>query len=425
MVGAGYVGLPTAALFADAGFNVTAIDLQPSIVESVNRCDSPIDEPGLKELICRNVLSGRLRAVLTCDAELTREDAIIVTVQTPVDENNTPDINFLMNALDFVGNALRENSLVAICSTVPPGTLSTKVKPLLEFKSDLTADKDFFLAYVPERIAPGKSLKEFVESPRIVGGIGPNSTAVIGDLFSAVCSKMIRTDSATAEIVKTAENTFRDVNIAFANQLALICEKHGTDVMNAIELANTHPRVNIHLPGPGVGGPCLVKDPYLLIHGINFENDVITAARAVNDSMPKHVVELTLKGLSVAGKQPEKSRIAFLGTAYKANVDDARYSPSQQVITELTRHVAATVVYDPYCPATFGAKKASCLTEAVQDADCLVLLVDHADFKKLDCAKIKSLMNPNPVIIDGKRLVASQTAKENGFTYFGVGCCPV
>jgi UDP-N-acetyl-D-mannosaminuronic acid dehydrogenase len=252
VLGSGYVGLPTAALFADAGFSVTATDIKPSIIKSINGGCSPIKEPGLEEIISRNVKAGRLKAVVNSHAQLGNPEVFIVSVQTPINEANKPNLSFLMSAIENIGKNLRKGMLVAICSTVPPRTLNQKIKPLLEDLSGLRADEDFFLAYVPERIAPGKTLKEFVESPRLVGGVGPNSTKTAAELFRKVCKEIIETDVATAEIAKLAENTFRDVNIAFANQLALICEQHGVDVMKAIELANTHPRVNIHTPGPGV-----------------------------------------------------------------------------------------------------------------------------------------------------------------------------
>jgi len=312
--------------------------------------------------------------------------------------------------------------LVIISSTVPPGTLLGKVKPKLESLSGLSVETEFYLAYAPERIAPGKALKEFVESPRLVGGIGPNSTKIASELFKTVCKTVIETDAVTAEVAKLAENTFRDVNIAFANQLALICEHYGVDVTEVIKLANTHPRVNIHMPGPGVGGPCLTKDPYLLINKIKpTDYDIIRTARKINDSMPKHVIELTLQALKNVRKEVKNSKIAILGTAYKGDVDDSRNSPSKQIIYELIRLGAKVVVYDPYCKESFGAKKASSLYEGVKDADCILILTDHTEFKNLHLKEIKALMNEKPVIVDGRRIVNPYEAKGLGFIYYGIG----
>lgn len=420
--GAGYVGLPTAALFADTGFKVTAVDVKPNIVNSIKKGTSPIDEPGLDELISRNVKSGRLTAELLSNVTLNDKQGVIITVQTPIDQNNKPDLSFLINALEIIGHNIKKNMIIAVCSTVPPGTLHEKVKPLLESLSGLKADHDFYLAYVPERIAPGSALKEFVESPRLVGGIGSNSTKIVAELFRTVCKQIIETEAETAEVSKTAENTFRDINIAFANQLALICEQHGADIMKVTKLANTHPRVNIHASGPGVGGPCLTKDPYLLTNETNFETqNIIKIARQINDYMPSHMVKFIKQGLTKAGKKIKNSQIIILGTSYKANVDDPRLSPAEPIIHQLLASEANVTVYDPHCIADFGAKKAQSLNKAAKDADCLVIVTDHAEFKNLDLTSLKPLMAKEPFIVDGKRIIEPITAKKNGFEYYGVG----
>ena len=416
-LGSGYVGLPTAALFANVGFNVTAVDMKSNIVKNVNDGVSPISEPGLQELVSHNVQSGKLKATLYSDTTLNQEDVILICVQTPIRKNKKPNLSFLMNALEKVGKNLKKQMLVVVCSTVPPGTMQKKIKTLLESLSDLKADTDFYLTYVPERIAPGTALREFVESPRLVGGIGPNSTKIATELFQTVCKKIIETDSRTAEIAKTAENTFRDVNIAFANQLALICEEHGVDVIKVIELANTHPRVNIHASGPGVGGQCLTKDPYLLIHQSKpTDCDIIKTARKINDNMSKHIVKLTQQALKNTGKDVKNSKIAILGTAYKANVDDSRLSPSQPIIQNLIALDAELIAYDPDCTISFGAKKATSLCESIKDADCLIIVTDHTEFKNLNLVEIKTLMNYKPVIIDGKRIIKPSEAEKHGFT---------
>lgn len=422
VLGIGYVGLPTAALFANAGFQVIALDIKPKIVEAVNRGISPINEPGLKELLSSNVKTGRLRATLNSTEALNQSDVIIISVQTPIDRNKKPKLSFLMNALEEVGKTINKESLVIIISTVPPGTMLENVKQRLESLSGQEADDEFYLAYVPERIAPGKALKEFVESPRILGGIGSNSTKIAVELFKTVCQKVIETDAATAEVAKLAENTFRDVNIAFANQLALICEQHGVDATKVIELANTHPRVKIHMPGPGVGGPCLPKDPYLLLNKIkDIKPNIIKTARQINDYMPKHIIKLTLQALKNIDKDIKSSRIAILGTAYKGNVDDFRLSPSEPIIIDFIQLGAEIVVYDPYCNESFGAKRANTLYEAIEGADCLVIITDHKEFKNLNLQEIKNLMNSKPAIIDGRRIINPHEAEELGIIYYGIG----
>jgi len=422
VAGSGYVGLPTAALFANVGFHVTALDIRDEVVKAVNSGLTPLNEPGLQELISRNVEVGRLRASLSSDENLNQADAVIISVQTPICKNKKPNLSFLEKALEDVGEAIKKGMLVVVSSTASPGTMQTLVKPKLESLSGLKADTDFYLAYVPERIAPGNALKEFVESPRLVGGMGPNSTKIASELFKTVCKTVIETDTSTAEIAKLAENTFRDVNIAFANQLALICEQHEVNVKKVIELANTHPRVNIHTPGPGVGGPCLTKDPYLLLHSSKpIDHDIIKTARQINDYMPKHITKQIQQALKKTGKDIKNSKIAILGTAYKADVDDSRQSPSNPIIHELIKLGAEVTVYDPHCNQTFGAKKANSIHEAVKGSDCLVVITDHTEFKNLSLKEIKALMNEKPTIIDGRIIINPYRAEKSGFTYYGIG----
>jgi len=327
-----------------------------------------------------------------------------------------------MKALECIGRNLKKGMIVVISSTLPPRTMIEKIKQKLELLSSLRAEADFYLAYVPERIAPGKALKEFVESPRLTGGIGPNSTKIAAELFRTVCKKVIETDATTAEIAKLAENTFRDVNIAFANQLALICEQHGVDVKNVIELSNTHPRVNIHTPGSGVGGPCLPKDPHLLIYKARLENrNIIETARKINEHMPEHIIKLTLKALKEAGRKANGSKITVLGTAYKADIDDSRNSPSKTVIQKLIIQGAKVKTYDPHSNETFGAEKAGALEEAVKGVDCIIIMTDHTELKNLNLKKIKKLMDNKPVIVDGRRIINPSEAKKLGFSYYSIG----
>ncbi|MHA1722236.1 MAG: nucleotide sugar dehydrogenase [Candidatus Baldrarchaeia archaeon] len=421
VLGSGYVGLPTAALFADAGFQVVAIDVKPEIICTVNNGVSPVNEPGLSDLVSRNVKAGKLRASLNSDINLKEADVAIISVQTPIYDNKKPNLSYLEKALEDVAKAMKKGMLIVVSSTVPPGATTTFIKPKLESSSGLKADADFYLAYVPERITPGNAIKEFVENPRLIGGIGPNSIKVAAELFRTVCKKVIETDAITAEIAKLAENTYRDINVAFANQLALLCEQYGADVKKVIELANTHPRVNIHVPGPGVGGPCLTKDPYLLISKAKLEENIVEMVRRINDYMPRHIVEMTIQALESVGKNVNECKIAVLGTAYKADVDDSRLSPSKPIIQQLLSLGAKVVAYDPYCQESFGAEKAENLQEVIRNADCIIIVTDHTEFKKMDLLKLKECMRENPVIVDGRRIIDPAKAKNASFKYYGIG----
>jgi UDP-N-acetyl-D-mannosaminuronic acid dehydrogenase len=424
VLGAGYVGLTTATLLANAGFKVMAVDIKDKIVKTINRGACPIKEPELGALLKLNVDAGRLRATLNASEALQWADVTIICVQTPIGRYKEPDLSFLMDALRNVGKNLKKEMIVIISSTVPPKTIREIARTMLESLSNLKTEKDFYLAYVPERVAPGNVIKEFIEGPRIVGGIGSNSSRVVAELFRTVCKNVIETDDAIAEVAKLAENIFRDVNIAFANELALICEKLGVDVINVIKIANTHPRVNIHQPGPGVGGPCLPKDPYLLVHGAKVKgagSKIILASRRLNDYMPLHIVQKVIKGLTLTGKHIEKSKICILGTAYKGGVSDSRLSPSKKVIQQILKLGGEVTVYDPYCKENFGAKAAETLSAAAKGVDCIVVMTDHPEFKKLDLSMLKNLMNEKPIIVDGKRILDPTEAKKFNFTYIGVG----
>jgi UDP-N-acetyl-D-mannosaminuronic acid dehydrogenase len=419
--GSGYVGLPTVTLFADVGFQAVAIDVKPDLVNAVNGGVSPLKEPGLNELVARNVHAGRLKATLSYDA-VAQSDAVIISVQTPLNKNRKPNLSYLTKALKSIGNNLKKGMIVVVSSTVPPGTMTERVKPTLEALTGMEAEVDFYLAYVPERIAPGNALKEFVESPRLVGGIGPNSTEIVAELFRTVCKTVIETDASTVEVAKLAENTYRDINIAYANQLAIICEKLNVDVLEVIKLANTHPRVNIHFPGPGVGGPCLPKDPYFLIYKSKPPRpNLIATARKINDYMPNHIIETTLKALEKTGKNIKTAKIAVLGTAYKNNVDDSRLSPAQPIIKTLLKLGLKTVAYDPKCEESFGAEKAESLDAAVKKADCILILTDHKEFEHLRLYETRQNMNPNPIIVDTRRIINKEEATKLGFKYYGLG----
>jgi len=425
VIGLGYVGLPTAVLFAKAGFKVIGVDINPQIVKLINSGVSPINEPELKELL-RNMLNAKLLLATTSyEYAIKNADAIIICVPTPIDENNTPVLRFLEHALENISHFLTKNKLVIIESTVPPGCIHNYVVPLIEQKSGLKTGVDFWLAYCPERIAPGKSLREFIENDRIIGGYTCESGIKAEQIFKKIVKGKIHvTDAKTAEVVKIAENTFRDINIAFANELALICEKFGVDVMNVIKLANTHPRVNIHFPGAGVGGPCIPKDPYLLIYPaekLGFKSRIIRTARMINDMMPSHIIDLILHGFNLVGKSISDAKITILGTAYKGGVDDPRLSPAKEIIKKLIALNAKIVAFDPYCKETFGAKRETNIEKAVLRSDCIVIVTDHPEFKNLNLVQLKQLMNDNPLIIDGRRIINPLEAEKLGFKYLGVG----
>ena len=425
VIGLGHVGLPASSLFADAGFQVTGADLKQEVVEAVSSGKSHIRELRLEELVGKVVRQGRLKVTTNTRQAAREADIVMLCVQTPITKGKKPSLTHLRKACEAVADGLSKGKLVVVHSTVPPGTTKNLVAKMLEEGSGLKCGEDFWLAYCPERIAPGKAIQEFIENVRIVGGYNSESVEIAVELFKTVTSgEILTTDCTSAEVAKVAENTFRDVNIAFANELALICEQMGVDVMDVIRLANTHPRVNIHKPGCGVGGPCLPKDPYLLLYSVKekgFKSKMIKPSRELNDYMSKHAVELVVEGLTKAGKDVSKSKVAVLGVAYKGEVDETRNSPAERIVRELLSLGVDVMVYDPYCDESFGAERAKDVDEAVRGADCIVIATDHKLFGDLDLGKIKALMSENPVLVDGRRIVHPVEAKKQGFTYLGIG----
>lgn len=424
VVGLGRVGLPTSAVFAGAGYQVIGVDVRGDVVQDVSLGTVNTNEQGLEELLQRVVGSGRLKASTESASVVKESDAVIVCVQTPIDDQRKPDLTYLKNACDEVAQGFSRGKLMVVVSTVPPRTMKDVVVKILEAKSGLKCGVDFWLAYCPERITPGKMLQELTTGNRIVGTFDRDSATIAVELLRTVTSGGLSiTDCGSAEVAKLAENTFRDVNIAFANELALICEDVSVDVKEVIRLANTHPRVRIHSPGCGVGGPCLIKDPYLLLSARvdNVKLGIVEASRKMNDSMPSHTIRLLVKALGQAGKDVKNSKVAVLGVAYKGETDDATNSPVEQIIRELKKLGARVVVYDPFSKEEFGAKRTRDLWEAVQGADCLVTATAHKAFKGLDLKKVKALMSERPVIVDGRLVFEPSEARKLGFTIYGIG----
>jgi UDP-N-acetyl-D-mannosaminuronic acid dehydrogenase len=420
VIGLGYVGLPTAVVFASRGFSVVGVDVDAGRVEAVNSGRCYLREPGL-DVLLRGVVSRGLMSATTEAVKAVREsDVVVIAVPTPV-RDGVADLSYLREALLAVREGLHKGLLVVIESTIPPGTTVGFAKPLLE-ESGLRVEKDFYLAHVPERIAPGRAIEELLNMPRVVGGVGPRSTEKALELYSKVNAKPLPTDATTAEFVKLIENTYRDLNIAYANLLALMAERLGIDVYEAIRLANTHHRVNIHMPGAGVGGPCLTKDPYMLASILPdfWGTELIRLARRINEYMPRHTVEIIEKALGDTGVSIKDARIAILGVAYKGGVDDTRESPAKYIVRELLEKGAGVIVYDPYTMESFGAERAGSFEEALSGANAIVIVTDHPEFKDIDLGKASKLVR-HRVIIDSRRVVEPHQAVKHGFKYYGVG----
>ncbi len=420
VLGLGYVGLPVACLFADAGFPVVGIRRNREKVEVINRGECPIEgkEPELAELLAQVVSAGRFRA--TTDCEVCREaQAVLIAVETPVDRvTKKPGYQALRGALTDLGHNLSRGTMVIIESTIAPGTMVKVVKPILEEASGLRVNEDFYLVNCPERVMPGKLLANIQGCHRVVGGWNPEAAELAVALYRHVVqADLDPVDCLTAELVKTMENAYRDVQIAFANEMALLCEDMGADVWQIRELVNKSPYRSMHLPGAGVGGHCIPKDPWLLIAnaGDGFEPRLIPAARAINDGMPLHVVALTVKALQEAGVDIADAKVAVLGYTYRENTDDTRNSPSEVLVARLRELGAEVTIHDPWVPEYRGD-----VEEVGRGCDVIVLMVAHDAYRAMDLGRLRSQV-ARPVLIDGRNMLSAEQARVAGWEYWSVG----
>lgn len=389
VVGLGYIGLPTAAMFASHGVDVTGVDISPKIVDTINAGNIHIEEPGLGEIVKDVVAKGKLHATL----EPEEADAFIIAVPTPNnnDEYLSCNLDYVVSATKSIVSYLKKGNLVIIESTIEPRTTEDYVKPLIE-EAGFTIGEDIYLVHCPERVMPGQILHEMVYNNRIIGGITPKCTEKGAELYSIfVKGELIKTEAKTAETSKLMENTYRDVNIALANELAKICNSLDINVLDVIEMANKHPRVNILTPGPGVGGHCLAVDPYFIYAKAPELAKIIKLARDTNRSMPAFVVENVEKIL----EHDTSKIISVFGVSYKPNVDDMRESPALEIVRILKEKGYQTRIHDPHIknPEFYDFEG------ALKGSDMLLCLVGHNEFKNIDMHKLNDLMN-NKKIFD-------------------------
>ncbi len=414
VLGLGYIGLPTASTFATHGLKVVGVDVNPQIVNGLQNGHLHLYEPGLRTLVQAALRSGNLMV----SQQPQPADAFIIAVPTPFYENKRADMRAVQSASEAIVPYLRKGNLVILESTSPPLTTVNLVAPILE-KSGLKAGQDFFLAYSPERVLPGQILRELIENARIIGGINPESAQAGRDLYSIfVRGEIILTDATTAEMVKLMENTYRDVNIAIANEFSRLADRFGVDVWEAIRLANRHPRVNILSPGPGVGGHCISVDPWFLVEAAPDLTPLIRTARRVNDDQPRFVVQLVQRILGdLSGRN-----IAALGLAYKPNVDDLRESPAIEVVHLLISAGADVRAYEPYKTdyASNGIASTDSLQAAVESAELIILLVAHDQFKTLAPQRIAELTKAR-VVLDAVNGWKAHEWKQAGFQVFRLG----
>ena len=423
-IGLGYIGLPTASTFAIHGLKVLGVDINPHIINTLNKGEIHIHEPGLRDVVTQAIHSGNF----SFSTQVEEADAFIIAVPTPFKDNELgeyngekyklADMRAVTSATEAILPHLRQGNLVILESTSPPLTTLNLVKPILE-RSGLKAGVDFYLCYSPERVLPGQILRELIENARVVGGVTPESAKAGHDLYATfVKGEIIETDSTTAEMVKIMENTTRDVNIAIANEFSRLAEKFGVDVWEAISLANRHPRINILNPGPGVGGHCISVDPWFFVEAAPELTPLIYHARMVNDGQPHFVIEKVKQALG----EIKNKKIAALGLAYKPDVDDLRESPATEVVHLLQNAGAQVKAWEPFKPDADmkGIDMAPDLEAALKDADAIVLLVNHTEFKNFKPEDI-AIKTSARVIIDCVHAWDVDEWTNAGFKLFQLG----
>lgn len=405
VLGLGYIGLPTAAMFATHGHKVIGVDVRKDVVEALNKAKIIIDEPYLDILVQAAVKSENLvGSTVPMEA-----DVFIIAVPTPITPEKTADMSYVVQAAKSIVPHVKKGDIVVLESTSPPGTVRELLIPILE-KSGLLLGEELFVGHSPERVLPGRILMELVGNNRIVGGINRESAEKIKDVYKTfVNGDIFLTDDATAEMCKVMENTFRDVNIALANELAKICEDCGIDAWEVIRLCNKHPRVSIHQPGPGVGGHCLAVDPWFIVEKNPHTAEIIRLSRNTNDSMP-HFVAGSIEGmLSECGGQ---KRICILGVTYKADVDDTRESPIIELISILAERGYDVAAYDPH--AKGFRCEANSLEDAASESDIIVLGVNHEAFKKLNLNELRA-MTRGGLFFDLRNFMDREELEKVGF----------
>lgn len=424
VIGLGYIGLPTACTFAAHGVDVLGVDINSHIIETLNKGEIHIHEPGLREDVTKAIRSGKFRVAIKPE----EADAFIIAVPTPFQENKfgqyndmtykLADMRAVISAAESILPFLRKGNLVVLESTSPPRTTVDLIAPILA-RTGLEAGRDFHLAYSPERVLPGQILRELIENARVIGGVTPQSAETGKELYSIfVQGQIIKTDATTAEMVKLMENTYRDVNIAIANEFSRLADKFRVDVWEAISIANLHPRVKILSPGPGVGGHCISVDPWFLVEAAPEMTPLIYHSRMVNDAQPNFVLDTVKRALgSLAGK-----KIATLGLAYKSNVDDLRESPANEVVHLLQDEGAQVKVWEPFKPDANlpDIQMASSFEDAIKDADAIMLLVKHTEFSQLNPEEIAKKTKAR-IAIDAVNGWNSEAWKESGFQLFHLG----
>ena len=427
VVGIGRIGLPTALLFAKSGLDTIGVDINESLVQNINSGIYPLkDEPGIEEIFNDVVKNKKFSATTQIEDAIPNSDLILLSLPTPMDENNIPDYSALRSVATKLSEILSPNSLVIVESTIEPGFIEDEMVSIILKSGRLKMGENFFIGVCPENANPGEILHDFTNLPRLVGGINNHVIKLIKMIYDFVFSVELveMPDCKTANAVKLTTNVFRDVNIAFVSELSLMFEKLGIDTMKVLEAAKKKYNFQVHYPGSGVGGPCLPINSYQFLNSARrtgVKLSIIESSRKINEKMPDHVVELTSDAFKESNKSLQNSDILILGVSYKPNVKDIQLSPAEKIIKKLQNLGTNVHIYDPYFSSEniFGIKVEDNLDDILPKMDAAIIVTSHDDFKKIKISSFAKMKNP--ILIDTRGIIDPSSAKLEKVIFRGLG----
>ena len=427
VIGIGRIGLPTALSFAKSGLQTIGVDINENLVQNINSEKFPLkDEPGYDKIFDDVIKNKTFTATTNIEDGVPNSDLILLSLPTPMDEKNIPDYSALRNVGEKLSEILSPNSLVIVESTIEPGFIEDEMISIISKSGRLEVEKNFFIGVCPENANPGEILHDFTNLPRLVGSINSNITKTIKTIYNFVFSVELveMPNCKTANAVKLTTNVFRDINIAFVSELALMFEKLGIDTNKVLEAAKKKYNFQIHYPGAGVGGPCLPINSYQLLNTakrIGSRLSIIESSRKINEKMPDHVVELTSDAFKECKKSLENSEILILGVSYKPNVKDIQLSPAEHVIKKLQDLGANIHIYDPYFPSSnvFGITSENNIEDIISKVDAAIIVTGHDEFKELKVEMFTKMKHP--IVIDTRGVVDPSIAKQQKLIFRGLG----
>jgi len=427
VVGIGRIGLPTALSFAKSGLPTVGVDINENLVRTINSGVFPLkDEPGYEEIFNDVIKNKMFSATTKIEDAIPNSDLILLSLPTPMDENNVPDYSALRSAASKLSEVLSPNSLVIVESTIEPGFIEDEMVSIISKSGRLKIEENFFIGVCPENANPGEILHDFTNLPRLIAGINNDVTKIIKIIYNFVFPVELveMPNCKTANAVKLTTNVFRDINIAFVSELSLMFEKLGIDTMKVLDAAKKKYNFQIHYPGAGVGGPCLPINSYQLLNSAKragVKLSMIESGRKINEKMPDHVVKLTSDAFKESNKSLQNSDILILGVSYKPNVKDIQLSPAEKIIKKLQNLGTNVHVYDPYFPSenVFGIKVEDNLDDILPKMDAAIIVTSHDDFKKIKISSFAKMKNP--ILIDTRGIIDPSSAKLEKVIFRGLG----